>query len=325
VPHTEDFFGRQPPLLTIRRKPLIPRRIGPVERIRELVGEGRRRLATVAESPGREARLLLAHVLGYAAGEGESALLARDEETVSAADRARYRDFLERRQRGEPVAYLFGRKEFYGRDFAVDDRVLIPRPETEALVEIALALDLPANARVLDLGTGSGAIALTIAAERPSFEVVATDLSLGALDCARRNRRRHGLERRVALARMDLASALAVAPFDLVVSNPPYVDPEEPELVAPDVRTYEPHLALFAAERGFAVIARLLALARDLVPGAFLAFEIGFGQRDAVLALAAGSAGLELFAVRDDSAGIPRDVVFKRTGVRAAAAANAAR
>jgi release factor glutamine methyltransferase len=294
-----------------------------VATIRELVGEGRARLAAVVDSPGREARLLLAHVLGYGPGEGENALLARDERTVSAADRTDYLELLERRERGEPVAYLLGRKEFYGREFAVDERVLIPRPETEALVEIALALDLPANARVLDLGTGSGAIALTIAAERPSFTVVATDLSLGALDCARRNRRRHGLEQRVSLARMDLAAALGLAAFDLVLSNPPYVDPDVPELVAPDVRTYEPHLALFAAERGLAVIARLLALTRDLVPGAFLAFEIGFGQRDAVLELAGAAANLELIAMRDDTAGIPRDVVFKRTGARATAAANA--
>ena len=121
---------------------------------------------------------------------------------------------------------------------------------------------------------------------------------------------------RVGLVRTDLAGAVAPAAVDLVVSNPPYVDPAEPELVAPDVRTYEPHLALFAADGGLAVVARLLAYARALREGAFLVSEFGFGQRDRLLALAAAAPGLELVEVRDDAAGIPRVVVFKRSGRR---------
>ena len=281
--------------------------------IRELVEEGRRRLAgAVADSPGREARLLLAAILN----RDQMALVAHDDDAVAAADRERFRELVERRERGEPAAYLLGRKEFYGRDFVVDDRVLIPRPETEAVVEIALSLDLPAEARVVDVGTGSGAIALTLAAERPRWRLVATDLSLGALACARENRARLGLADRVGLVRGDLASAVAAEPLDLVVSNPPYVDPAEPELVAPDVRTYEPHLALFAAEGGLAVVARLVAFASALREGAWLISEFGFGQRDRVLALAAATPGLELVEMRDDAAGIPRVVVFKRTGRR---------
>jgi release factor glutamine methyltransferase len=277
--------------------------------IREAVEEGRRRLSGEGiESPGREARLLLGSILGA----GEARLLAGDDEAVEAGLFARFRALLDRRARGEPAAYLLGRREFYGRDFVVDERVLIPRPETEHLVEVALGFDLPTAARVVDVGTGSGAIALTLAAERPSWRVVATDLSLGALACARANRDRLGLAAQVGLARADLDAALALDAFDLVVSNPPYVDPLDESLVEAGVRTWEPHLALFAAERGLAVIARLLDAAARLEPGARLAFEIGFGQRDAVLDLARRRGFLELETVVDDAAGTPRDVVFKR-------------
>ena len=281
--------------------------------IRELVDEGRRRLhGAVTEAPGREARLLLGHVLG----RDEVALLTHDDCAANADETRHYRELLSRRERGEPAAYLLGRKEFFGRDFAVDERVLIPRPETEAVVEIALGLAWPEETRALDVGTGSGAIALTLAAERPRWRLVATDLSLDALACARRNRSRLDLEERVALVRADVAAAFDPLAFDLVVSNPPYVDPAEPELVAPDVRTYEPHLALFAEDGGLAVVARLVALARSLREGAFLVSEFGFGQRDRVLALAAAAPELEVVEVRDDAAGIPRVVVFNRTGRR---------
>lgn len=280
--------------------------------IGELVAEARRRwVDAVPESPAREARLLLGEVLGLS----EAALFAHDDREVAAADAARFRRLVERRGRGEPFAYLVGRREFYGRDFRVDPRVLIPRPETEQLIEIALRLPSPERCRALDVGTGSGAIALTLACERPDWRIVASDLSLAALACARANACRLGVERRVPLVQADLAGAFELAPFDLVVSNPPYVDPRDLALVAADVRTYEPALALFAGDRGLARIDELLLAARALAPGAFMAFEFGFGQRDAVLALAAGRGWLELVEVRDDSAGIPRDVVFKRTSV----------
>lgn len=281
--------------------------------IRDLAEEGRRRLrGAVSDSPGREARLLLGHLLDL----GEAALMTREEQEIDAAIAARFFELVDRRGRGEPAAYLRGRREFFGRDFAVDDRVLIPRPETEGLVELALALDLPRSARVLDVGTGSGVIALTLAAERPAWTLVGTDLSLSALACARGNRARLGLDPRVALAQMDLASALALERFDLVVSNPPYVDPAEPALLAADVRSYEPHLALFAERQGLARIEELLDAARALTPGAALAFEFGFGQRDAVLELAARRSWLVLVEVRDDTAGIPRDMVFRRAPAR---------
>lgn len=278
--------------------------------IRELLVGGRRALAAAGiAQPGREAALLLGALLGLS----EAQIHARDDLEVEASLAARFAHWVGRRAAGEPMAYLIGRREFFGRPFGVDGRVLIPRPETELLVEIALAAALPAAASVLDIGTGSGAIALTLAAERPLWRVQATDLSLGALACARANARRLGLAGRVAFVAADLAGPIDLAACDLVISNPPYIDPLEPALVALDVRTYEPYLALFAADRGLAILARLFGLAKELHEGALLACEIGFGQLDAVLDLAGECPGLALVEVRNDLAGIARDVVFRRT------------
>ena len=270
---------------------------------------GRRTLAGAGiAAPGREAALLLGSLLGLS----EVQIRARDDQPIAPPIAERYATLLERRAAGEPMAYLLGRREFYGRDFAVDDRVLIPRPETELLVDIALGAALPAAASVLDIGTGSGCIALTLAAERPSWKLRATDLSLGALACARSNARRLGLDDRVAFVAADLAGAIALATFDLVISNPPYVDAADPALVALDVRTHEPHLALFAAESGLATLARLFDLAEGLHGDALLACEIGYGQKDAVVVLAGECPWLELVEIRSDLAGIARDVVFRR-------------
>jgi len=278
--------------------------------IGEQVANGRRTLAASGLAhPGREAALLLGSLLGLS----EVQIRARDDQPVDDALAARFAVLLARRAAGEPMAYLLGRREFFGRSFGVDDRVLIPRPETELLVEIALAADLPAGASVLDIGTGSGCIALTLAAERPGWRVQATDLSLSALACARANARHLGLSGRVGFVAADLAGPIALAGLDLVVANPPYIDPLEPALVALDVRTYEPHLALFAGDRGLATLARLFGLAEGLHAGALLACEIGFGQLDAVLGLAGSCPALELVEVRRDLADIARDVVFRRT------------
>ncbi len=277
--------------------------------LRECITVARRGLAEAGiASPGREAALLLGSILGLS----EVEILARDDQPVAAADAARFAALVARRAAGEPAAYLLGRRDFFGRAFAVDERVLIPRPETELMVEIALAAPLPAAARVIDVGTGSGCIALTLAAERPRWRVLASDLSLGALACARANAAHLGLAHRVTFVAADLAAPIALSTVDLVVSNPPYVDPQEEALVALDVRTHEPHLALFAAERGLATVKRLFDLAAGLHRDAMLACEIGYGQLDAVLALARERPWLELVEVRADLAGIARDVVFSR-------------
>ena len=273
----------------------------------ELLREGRERLAAAEHGVPREAALLLGHVLGLSAAQ----VMARDELPVPAAAAAHVRQLVERRATGEPVAYLVGEREFYGRRFAVDDRVLIPRPETEHLIEAALALDLPAAPRILDVGTGSGCLAVTLALELPAARVAAGDVSAGALAVAAGNARRLGAAARLRLAAGDLTAAFDVASFDLVVSNPPYVDPAELPTLSPEVCNFEPHLALFAPSRGEAILRRLIDAGAALHGGAWMVLEIGHGQLAAARRHAAGSA-LELTAVHDDYAGIPRILVLRR-------------
>jgi release factor glutamine methyltransferase len=276
---------------------------------RELLDRARARLVEAGvEQPGREAALLLRTLLGMS----EAALLAHDREPVDAAVAARFAERVERRLAGVPSAYLVGVREFFGRAFEVDERVLIPRPESEQLVEIALQLPLPERARVLDLGCGSGCLAVTLALERPRWRLVASDLSPSALAVARRNVRRHGVTSRVALAAADLAAALRLEAFDLVVSNPPYVAEEDRLGTAAAVARHEPHAALFAAEGGLAIYRRLLDELAALRDGAWLACEHGAGQRRSIVALAERAGGWRLHAAHDDLAGHERDLVWQR-------------
>jgi release factor glutamine methyltransferase len=272
-------------------------------KVGELVAEARSRLASAPFRPStREAFLLLGRVLGWS----EVQVIAREDRVVSEEDASRFRELLDRRLAGEPVAYLFSEREFYGRTFQVDRRVLVPRPETEGLVEVALEAGLGEGARVLDVGTGSGCIAVTVALERPGAQVVATDLSLDALDLARTNARRWGAK--VSFVAADLGAPLDWGTFDLVLSNPPYLGREEAGELSPEVVAFEPHLALFAPEGGTALLLRLLEAARGLPPRGLLAMEIGLGQEERVRRLAVG-AGLEVKEVRTDLAGIPRVVL----------------
>jgi release factor glutamine methyltransferase len=278
-----------------------------VPSIADLLADGRRRLAAAAFQPQRrEASLLLARVLEWS----EARVLAHPEVTLDGAATRRFADLLERRLSGEPVAYLFGEREFYGRTFHVDRRVLIPRPESEHLIERALALDLPAAPRILDLGTGSGCLAVTLALELPQAHVVATDLSPAALAVARGNARR--LAAPVAFAAADLATALRLERFDLVVANPPYVGREEAPELSPEVVEHEPHLALFAADRGLAVIRRLLSELGGLPPAARLLLEIGHRQAEALRCEAAGSA-FDLEEIGLDLAGRSRIAALLRS------------
>jgi release factor glutamine methyltransferase len=223
------------------------------------------------------------------------------------------------------VAYLTGEREFYGRTFRVDRRVLVPRPETEHLVEAALdaagELGLPEAARVLDVGAGSGAIAVTLALERPRWRVVATDLSPGALGLARANARSLGADsHRCRFVACDLASALRLDAFDLLVSNPPYVPVEDAASLSPEVRDFEPAGALFSpgdagaegGAPGTGIASRLLSQAGLLPQHSAVLLEIGYGQLDAVRALAARH-GWRLARAIPDYAGIPRVVVLRRT------------
>ena len=273
-----------------------------------LLADARLRLAAAPFRPtGREAVLLMARALGC----NEARVLAHPEDELDVETADRFREMLERRLSGEPVAYIFGEREFYGRLFAVDPRVLIPRPETEHLVELALELELPPQPVILDLGTGSGCVAVTLACELPAAQLIATDVSHAALAVARVNARRHGVEHRVRLAAADLAQPLRLGGFDLVVSNPPYVGLDEAPLLSIDVRDHEPATAIFAPRTRLSIIERLTTELGGLAPGTVVAFEIGAGRDDAVCELLPDSP-LALVGVHADYAGIPRVVVTKR-------------
>jgi release factor glutamine methyltransferase len=229
----------------------------------------------VAPGPDLDAQLLLAYSLGVT----RVRLKSHPETVVAAAAARRFRELLQRRVRGEPVAYLTGIRDFWSLPLAVTPAVLVPRPETELLVERALALHAGAGARVADLGTGSGAIALALAAERPDWQLVATDLSAAALAVARANAAALGLTG-VEFRQGDWFAPLAAGRFDLLISNPPYVAGDDPALAA---LAFEPRAALTPGPDALACL-RLLAQGapRHLVRGGWLLLEHGTDQGEAV-------------------------------------------
>jgi release factor glutamine methyltransferase len=250
--------------------------------------------ASGCETPRLDAELLLAHVLGA----GRADLISAPDRGLEPDEARAFMDLAARRRGREPVAYILGTKGFRTIELAVDPRVLIPRPETEHVVEAALSL--PAGARVADVGTGSGAIALALKAERPDLSVVGTDTSAAALDVARANAARLGLE--VEFLEGDLLEPVAGA-LDAVVSNPPYVATTDP--LPPDVRLHEPAEALYAGADGLDVVRRLVAAAAA-VP--FIALEVGAGQAAAVAELMTGR---RVETIRD-LAGHERVVIGRR-------------
>jgi len=257
-----------------------------------------------------DAQVLLAHVLG----KGRAWLAAHGDDALSRGDAETFLTLARRRREGEPVGYLTGIREFWGLPLAVSPAVLLPRPETEAVVEIALAR-LPAGgpARVLDLGTGSGAIALAIASERPHARVLATDSSAEALAVARANALRLGLTN-VEFLRADWYAGVPPrfrgAPFDVVASNPPYVVAGDPHLTEGDLR-FEPAAALTPGGDGLGALRAIVAGAPGcLAPGGSLVVEHGYNQADAVCELFAAAGFVDVVAVRD-LAGIPRVVAGK--------------
>ena len=253
-----------------------------------------------------DAELLLAHVLGV-----DRVRLYMDmDRPLSPDELTAMRALVVRRRRREPVAYLLGQREFYRRAFVVNQAVLVPRPDTETLIERALTL-LPAesSAQVLDLCTGSGAIAVTLAAERPLTRVVATDLSEDALAVAKSNAKKHAADSRIEFRLGDLFQALEPgARYDLIVANPPYVRSTELEQLAPELR-HEPALALIAGADGLDVLTRLCAEVSEwLTQTGTLLFEIGAGQAPAVLQLLAAEPGLADLQTHADLGGIERIV-----------------
>ncbi len=234
-----------------------------------------------------DAEVLLGAVLGYSRAQ----VLARGHKTIDRHQRGHYAALIQRRKRGEPVAYILGKQEFYGREFMVDRRVLIPRPETEELVDRALdALAGRAEPRAADIGTGSGAIAVTLAAEVPSLQAVAVEISANALAVAEENARRNGVAERVTFLEGSLLEPLAeLPPFDLIAANLPYVGTGEMELLDASVRDYEPHGALFAGLEGldlFTPLFEQLRARQVLKPDGVVLLEIGYAQGAALARLA---------------------------------------
>ncbi len=256
-----------------------------------------------SDTPRLDAEILLADALGV----DRAALFADPAREVAGPAVRAFQDAVRRRSAGrEPVAYITGRRGFRHLVLAVDARVLVPRPETELLVEIGVEL-LADGARVADVGTGSGAIALALAQERPDLELVATDLSADALAVARANAVRLGLDQ-IEFREGDLlAGATAV---DAVLSNPPYVADGERALLAPEITRHEPPGALFAGDDGLDVIRRLVPAAAAAGAG-LLAIEVGAGQAAAVAELIC-AAGFRDVVARRDLAGIERVVVGSR-------------
>lgn len=248
-----------------------------------------------------DARLLLAHALGGASPLALDPRLALDPVVEN-----RFSGLWEKRLTGTPVQHLIGEWDFYGRPFHVDNRALVPRPETEILVEQALK-EAPSARRILDAGTGSGIIAITYLLERPEARAVALDVSLDALALARENARRHGVLPRLSLLASDWLSALGATRFDLILSNPPYLAIGESPNLPPTVRDHDPRRALFAGEDGLTAIRQLLAtLPGYLEPGGLLVFEIGFGQSEAVRSEILARPVWRFARIEQDLEGIPR-------------------
>ncbi|MFK0379971.1 peptide chain release factor N(5)-glutamine methyltransferase [Pandoraea sp. NPDC090278] len=270
-------------------------------------------VATLLREPGlppMESRILLSHVLGWS----RTQLITRDREPLAPETVAVYRALHARRVAGEPIAYLTGTREFFGLTLNVSPSVLIPRPETELLVELALArIEGRQTPRVLDLGTGSGAIALAIAHSRPDARVTALDRSADALDVARENARQLGLDGRVRFLASDWYEALPSdeAPFDLIVSNPPYIVSGDEHLSQGDLR-FEPVDALTDHADGLAALRVIVAGAPSrLLPDSWLLCEHGYHQAADVRALCTAAGFADVVSERD-LAGIERTTGGRR-------------
>jgi release factor glutamine methyltransferase len=265
----------------------------------------------LADNARRDAELLLLHTLGIT----KAALIADPARQLNAQQLGAYNEAIARRLRREPIQYITGTQEFYGLPLRVTPAVLIPRPETEHLVEAVLERlphDRPVD--IADVGVGSGAIAIALAANLPHAHITALDLSPAALAIAQSNATDHNLTSRIRLLHSDLLAALPSAErnnyFDSIVSNPPYVPLAEAASLHPQVREHEPASALFAGRDGLDVYRRLIPQAHEaLKPGGLFALEIGHGQRDALARLLEGWQDLTFV---DDLQGIPRVALARR-------------
>jgi release factor glutamine methyltransferase len=254
--------------------------------------------------PRLNAELLLADLLSSDRG----GLLVRKREELDSETTGRFEERIRRREKREPLQHITGFQEFRGLDFEVDGRVLVPRPESELLVDAALALDLPDDARVADLGTGSGCLAVALASARKRFHLHALDSSRAALTLARSNARRHGVEGRIDFrhAAMDEPPEEWLGRMDLVIGNPPYVSEEEWAGLEPEVRDHDPREALVAGPTGLEGYRELLPAARGLLRGnGSIVIELGFGQAGDVEKIARAE-GFRRIGFEDDFRKIPR-------------------
>lgn len=262
-----------------------------------------KRLQDALDLDASTARIEVQCLLQAVLGVNRAYLITYPERILNDYEHARYAALFERRLRGEPIAYLLGMREFFGLDFKVTPDTLIPRPDTELLVELALQ-HIPQRGAVLDMGTGSGAIALSIAHQRPDAAVVAVDASTAALEVASENTRRLGLKN-VRLLHSDWFARLAGERFDLIVSNPPYIEANDVHLGQGDVR-FEPLSALASGQDGMDDIRRISAGAGEyLRSGGWLMLEHGYDQAERVRRLLQGNGFLDVSSARD-LAGIER-------------------
>ena len=268
-----------------------------------------------------EARRDAALLLGFVLNKNRAFLIANDDYNLSEAEFQRFARLIKRRAAGEPVQYLTGKQEFYGLDFEVNENVLIPRPETEILVEAAInVLREKENPRFCDVGTGSGCIPVSILKNIANATAVAIDVSHEALTTARRNAEKHGVSDRIEFLESDVFEIFKNPKseirnpqlFDVIVSNPPYIPNKDLPGLPREVREYEPHVALFGGDIGTEIVGRLLKEAhRYLIEDGYLMFEIGFTQGEAVQAMI-DSKVWDLREILDDLQGIPRIVVLQR-------------
>jgi release factor glutamine methyltransferase len=280
--------------------------------VAERLAEARTRLEAAGIPPADapfDAEVLARHALNW----DRAQLLVHLHESEPHGFEAAFAGMIARRARREPVAQITGAREFWERAFEVTRDVLVPRPETEIIVEEALAFARDHRcSQVIDVGAGSGCLAVTIACELPHVRVVATDVSDAALVVAGRNARRYDVDDRITFVRSDVLTAVRTT-ADLIVSNPPYVADGDAAGMPPEVIEYEPHVALFGGPTGLDVVERMFAQARErLAEHGRLVVEFGFGQSARVQELAA-AAGWKVVRIRADLQGIPRTIVLARS------------
>lgn len=274
--------------------------------IGEALLQARKRLSPNSSSPQLDAEVILSHLLGV----GRASLLARTGEALDDDKASTFQDLVERRTKGEPVAYITRHKEFYGLDLVVTRDVLVPRPETESVVDACLEnLEEGQVSQLADIGTGSGAILVAVLANRPQTRGFGTEISPDGLEVARQNCIRHGVSDRATLLLGDLLEPLP-NPVNVIAANLPYVSPGE---ASPDVATWEPNVAVFGGgEDGTATIRRFLQMApRYLLPGGTVVMETAYSQGRAVSELASAAFLGASVEVRKDLAGYDRIVVIK--------------